>query len=433
MQFIPPYNSQDFASSFDKFQYSGAYLRFAVITQVHSDKGTVDIEWLDHPGARQDILLPMSSQGTYALPTVGSVAVIGFDAGHGAHILRYLPAGYRDLVGTPRVDSKGNTIEITPTIRKIAPGEQMLISYNSVSKAMDTAQFKVPETTGTYFYMNQVGDIVMETMNQDSWELNRNRNLITQNSMNYQAITEAGILDFGLVKREMPDDTEGIIENIISTTGGSNSAEEDALTEFRLRVLEVADAESITAPEIDDPLIEINLGTKVTNDGQIVETDNTHAATSDGASKEIMIQLKTKADQGFEFTVDKEGNLTVKVNGNVKVATEGDVEIGVTGDAKMNVGGDAEMTVDRDAKLSVNGDAKMEVNGNIDASARNMKFSANDIKIAGNGKEKAVVLETFLDRYNMHTHEAPNGPTGVPDAATPVIPGSHISKITKMG
>jgi len=343
MTFVPPYNPQDFTSPFDGFELPGIFLRSAVITSVHPNKGTVNIEWLDHPSMRQEILLPMSGQGIYELPTIGSTVLVGFDKGYSAHILRYLPAGYRDLVGTPRIDAEGKNIQIGPVIRKIDSGEKMLVSYLKDPGGEKTSQFVTPVPTGTYFYMSNVGDIYMETAEGDSWMLDRLNNSIVQNSMNFKAVTEAGVLDFGLVKREF---TEG--KSIVSADGNplgsSGQSTEEALTEFRLRILETADANSLTAPEVDNPFIELTLGTKIKEslDGvfELDTTDSSHAQTSDSQPKEIMIQLKTKADQGFEFTVDKEGNLTVKVKGNVKFAINGgDFQIGIDDGHEMKLGG----------------------------------------------------------------------------------------------
>lgn len=334
-----PFNSNDFSSHFVQKPRPSTYLRPAVIIHVDSAMGTVNVEWLDHPGVRQNVLLSPSGQGIFELPTVGSVVLVGFGIGFDAYILAYIPIGYRDLVGTPRENDQ----EIAPSIRKIDAGEKMLVSYLEQSEKNPANEFATPVTTGTYFHMSNGGDIFMTTAEGDSWGLNRSNNIIHQNSMNFRATTEAGVLDFGLVKREF---TEG--ESIISVAGNplgsSDQFSEEALTEFRLRILETADANSLTEPEIDNPFIELTLGTKIkeSSDGvfELDKTDSSHAQTSDGTSKEIMIQLKTKADQGFEFTVDKEGNLTVKVKGNVKFAiNEGDFQINIDDGYKMELGG----------------------------------------------------------------------------------------------
>jgi len=334
------FNSNDFSSHFVQKPRPGTYLRPAVITSVDPDVGTVNIEWLDHPGARQNVLLSPNGQGTFELPTVGSTVLVGFDIGFNAYILAYIPAGYRDLVGTPRLE---NNQDVTPSIRKIGVGEKMLVSYLPQSEKSSTDRFAVPVTTGTYFHMSNSGDIFMTTNGGDSWELNSSNNIIQQNSMNFRATTEAGVMDFGLVKREFTDG-EYMVSTAGNPLGSSDQLSEDVLTEFRLRILETADANSLTEPETDNPFIELTLGTKIKKLSDDVfeldKTDSSHALTSDGASKEIMIQLKTKADQGFEFTVDKEGNLTVKVKGNVKFAiSEGDLQIGIDNGHKIELGG----------------------------------------------------------------------------------------------
>lgn len=406
------FNPKDFSSHFTLKPQPGTYLRPAVITSVNSAAGTVDIEWLDHPGVRQDVLLSPKGQGIFELPTVGSAVLVGFGIGFDAYILAYIPVGYRDLVGTPRENAQ----EITPSILKLSAGEKMLISYLAKSEENVNNRFATPSPTGTYFYMSNVGDIFMKTAEGDYWKLDRLNNIIQQNSINYRAITEAGTLDFGLVKR-VSADSEKYTEDIISAAGtplgeGTGATgSENALTEFRLRIVETADVNILTAPEITTPLVEFTIGTKVTDDGEIEVTDKTHANTSDNVPKEIMMQLKTKADQGFEFTVDKEGNLTVKVDGNVR--------LDVTGNSDVTIGGNANITVTNDVQIN----------------AVNMTFKATDIKIAGNADEQPVVLETFLKTYyNNHTHIGNTGaPTGKPIIPAPMVKGKDISNITEVG
>lgn len=416
MAYIPPYNPRDFKSAFDGFELPGTFLRLAVIISVHPDKGTINIEWLDHPSMRQEILLPMSGQGIYELPTIGSVVLIGFDRGYHAYVLRYLPIGYKDLVGnaSQAVNDTVN-LQVTPMIRKIDAGEKILVSYLKDPDVEKSAQFVMPVPTGTYFHMDNIGDIYMETVDGDSWQLDRLDNSIVQNSMNFKAITEAGILDFGLIKRTFTEDGRSIVSTAGNPLGDSELNTEEALTEFRLRILETADANPLTEPEVDNPFIELILGTKIkkVSDGvfELDKTDNSHAQTSDDTSKEIMIQLKTKADQGFEFTVDKEGNLTVKVKGNVRVNIEGNSDINVKGNAIVNA--------DKD----------------VNVHADNAIFDANSIRIAGNDKEQPVVLEEFLKSvYDMHTHWGNMGaPTSPPINPSPKIPGKDVSDITKIG
>jgi hypothetical protein len=377
-------------------QVPGAYLRPAVISAVNPATGAVTVDWLDYPGQRSNIPMYLSGQGIFEMPTVGAKVLVGFDKGFGAHIVRYIQPGYKTLIN----DS---------TIWAMKPGEKMLLSYLNDGYTKESS----PEPTGTYFYMNNTGNILMTNRNGDRWLLDTAENIIEQQSMNYKISTEAGILDFGLLKREI---NEKLL--IISNTPGASATPLttglSALTEFRLRLLETADADSTTASEVDDPYIELVLGTKVTNDIVPIKvlTDTTYAVPF----KEIMIQLKAKVDstsvnvssvassQGFEFTVDKAGNMTLKVSGDVRVDVVGKSDITVNGDANIT--------------------------------AKNITMKADEIKIAGNKKEQPVVLKDFIvNSYNTHTHmsSAPATPTSPVIIPSLLIPGKDISDITKAG
>ena len=333
------FNSRDYSTHSAPRPAPSAFLRPAVVISTNADKGTVNIEWLDHPGTRQDVLLTPSGQGIFELPTLGSTVLVGFGVGFDAYILAYVPVGYRDLVGTPR----GTGEEITADLKQLKVGEKMLVSYVDNTEESQSNQFSRPSTTGTHLHMSNTGDVLIKSADGDYWQLVRDNNIIVQNSMNYRAITDAGTLDFGVVKRASTiSDKQS--EDIIATSGaplGSalpGAAAEDALTEFRLKVLGTADANDTTEPAIDDPLIEFVLGTKVSDDGEVVLTDGTHAK----AAKKIMIQLKTKADQGFEFTVDEEGNLTINVKGDVKFGiSEGNLQVDVDEGKEVLLGGDS--------------------------------------------------------------------------------------------
>lgn len=332
LQFFPiTYIPATFKSSFTGWEGQNPYLRLAVILAVNTIAGTINVEWLDHPGSRADLPISFAGQGIFEMPTPGAVVLMGFDKAYQAHILRFIQPGYAALI-------KNNTIW------GIQPGEKMLVSYLNDSIVNKERQFALPVPTGTYLHLNNVGDILMTTADGDYWQLNRREQSIEQYSLNHSVRTEAGILDFGLIKRPT---TDGI--KIISTAGkplDDSSASQNSLTEFRLRILETADANIETAPEIDNPFIELTLGTKLketinTDDSrqyELAKTDNSHAG---GPDKEIMIQLKTKADQGFEFTVDKDGNLTIKVKGNVKFdITNGNMLINVDDNGKIQLGGE---------------------------------------------------------------------------------------------
>jgi len=331
IQFNPvAYNRRDYTSPFVGWEGQNPYIRPAIILAVNVSTGTINIEWLDHPGSREELPIPQAGQGIFEMPTPGAVVLMGFDKSYQPYILRYLQPGYTALINNS-------------TIWKMQPGEKMLVSYLNESLVRKDRQFAIPVPTGTYLHLNNAGDIFMTTADGDYWQMNRRDQTIEQYSLNHIVRTEAGILDFGLIKRAVNNEVK-----IISESGKAMddpSASQDALTEFRLRVLETADANPETLPEVDDPFIELTLGTKLketinaddTRQYELAKTDDSYAG---GANKEIMIQLKTKTDHGFEFTVDKDGNLTMKVNGNIKFdVSAGDVTINVDDNGKVHLGG----------------------------------------------------------------------------------------------
>lgn len=380
---IPTYNLADFKSPDTGFHRDGLWIRPGIIRATDHTTGLVDIEWLDYPGIRQGVSLTQPHQGMFQFPTTGAVVLIGFDQAGNAQILRYLPTGYQAQINDA-------------DLWAIKPGEINLVSYRPEST--QTENFPIPNTTGSQIYMDNSGNIQITTALGEKWLMHSDTNTIAQESMNYNIITEAGRLQFGLVKRASKSSSNA--EFIITPEGtnleDSTSADPNALTEFRLRLLDQADANPDTAPELDNPFIELSLGIKVDSSGNIETTDgNTHAETS-GENQEIIIQLKTKADQGFEFTVDKEGNVTFLTNGNIKLKTLKAANIEIGGNADIIVGGD--LTVD-----------------------------ASKISLGGSNK---LVLDTFLSTYNNHTHGSSTGPT------TPPIEKSlpfHTSNTTEAG
>lgn len=360
---------------------STPYHRLAVITEVNAEKGTIALRWLDHPGGREDIVISQAAFGSWEFPVPGATILVAMRKGDLPEIDRYIPIGYAKQVET------GQT-------KQLYPGEKLFRSYDGSEDA--GKQFPVPVPTGSEIYMSRTGKIIFRDGVNDWWEIDPKEGLIHQNSMTYQNTTEAGILDFGLVRREMPtypdptQNTEMVLvtqDNIDIADGGK------AFTEFRLRIIETADVDPTTAPEVDDPLVEVVLGTKIQRVGSGLDTEYSPELTPSDAAEagnEICVQLRTKGTVGFEFTIDKVGNVTMRVKDSKKLKIIcSDVE------------------VDSD-KVTVVG---------------------TDIKLGGGGGEKAVVLSDFISDFNSHTHPDPvSGTTGTP--TTPVT--DRISTKTKV-
>ena len=374
--YIPKYDPDDYKNPEVGFHSDGLWLRPAVVKSVDPKTGLVDVNCLDYPGIKTGLVMTQAHQGIFQAPTIGSVVLLGFGQGYNPYILRYVPVGYGSQISAGKV-------------HPILAGELMLVSY--LDSKVREKQVSVPVETGTLFYMNNVGNIDMKTAKGSSWGMNNEEDEISQSSMNYKVSTEAGILEFGLTKRHSIITTNGLpIEE------SSSGTTPEGLTEFRLRVLDKADANPLTEPEVDNPFIELTLGVKVDDGGEIVKTTPSHAKTTRDA-QQIIIQLKTKAEQGFEFTVDRQGNVTLQIKGNTKIKVGGDTDISVTGNTNLDVKGD-------------------------------IIANAASIQLAGTSQ---VVLSNFLKIYNTHTH--PVTGTGVPSGA-PILLSTdiHKSKVVKV-
>jgi len=330
------------------------YHRLAVITSVNAEKGTVAIKWLDHPSGRDNIVISQAAFGSFDFPVPGAVILVAMREGDIPEIDRYMPIGYAKQVQAGEA-------------KQLQPGEKLWRSYSGFETDQNQ-QFPIPIPTGSEIYMSNSGKIVFRDGTGDWWELDPTDNVIHQNSMTYQCTTEAGVLDFGLVKREMPtypDPTQNSEMVLVTRNNTSILNGGKAFTEFRLRVLETADVDPTTAPEVDNPFVEVILGTKIKRTGSGLNTVYSPEETTDNhaeSGNEICIQIRTKSTIGFEFTVDKEGNVS--------------------------------MSLANDKKL---------------------KVVCDNILLGGAGNEKAVVLSDFITTYNGHTHPDPaSGFTGVP-------------------
>ena len=328
--------------------------RLAVVSNVNAIKGTVNLKWLDHPGGRENVVISQAAFGSFEFPVPGAVVLIAMGQGDLPEIDRYIPIGYVKQV------QEGDA-------KQLHPGEKLWRSYVG-SDVEQGKQFPIPIPTGTEIFMSNSGKIVLRDGAGDWWELDPIDNIIHQNSMTYQVYTEAGVLDFGLVKREMPtypDPTENSEMVLVTRNNTSILNGGRAFTEFRLRVLETADVDPTTAPEIDDPFVEVILGTKIKRQGSGLNTTYSPETTTNShaeSGKEICIQIRTKNAIGFEFTVDKEGNVTMGM-----------------------------------------------------ADGKKLKIKCDDIVLGGGGNEKTVLLSDHVNTYNTHTHlESGGGTTATP-------------------
>ncbi len=328
-------NLVDFASTNDR-------LRFARITDVDTDKGVVGISWLDHPGGRVEVILSQPSWGFFTVPTVGSIVACGFDTVDRTTILRYIPIAYKARHGDP---SEG-AFEPQDALREVKEGEHFLKSI-----------------AGAEVYMDVNGNIVLSSGAGSYWKITL-EDLIQQNSETWKVQNEAGTLTMGIVRRlyEDTDFTPVQVDNRIIKNGS-----DEAYVEYRLRVAETADASVGTASTPD--LVEITVGTLIDSEGNVTQSTNENNVT---------IDIRTKNDVGFQFRVDRDGQV------------------------EMTVKGGSEFTID-----------------------------ADKVKITQGGEEQAVVLSDFIDDHNNfvsdfnqhgHVSAAPGVSTGPPSVIPSLVP-----------
>ena len=119
---ISSYDSKKFAPQVRSNQMD-TYLRLARITSVDASKGVCDIEWLDHPGTRQNVSISLAGQGIYDIPVPGAIVLIAFDKGYNALIIRSLSQTFTSL--TEFTDTQ------VPQLRKLHPGDKLFVSFRN--------------------------------------------------------------------------------------------------------------------------------------------------------------------------------------------------------------------------------------------------------------------------------------------------------------
>lgn len=343
-------------------------LRIAYITHVDHIRGTVEIKWLDHPGSRSNVQINQSALGTWDFPVVGAVVLIKM-RNDIPEILRYIPLNYSSQVQSGHIE-------------QLYPGEKLFMSYHAAPVVQgDSLPQLIP--TGTQIKMDNSGRIIMSTGVADKFLIDPTENIIEIDSMTHRISTEAGIIDFGVTKREIPSTIDPSLTDTVTIF--KNPATGQTYTELRVRLLDMSDNNPLTPPEVDNPFIELAMGTVLKSQGNPVSTyiPDTVPSGDPGSGHEIALSLKIKDKTNsaspvvFLFRIDKAGNV------------------------------------------------KMEVDGNF-------TLKCNDILLGGHDLEKQIVLKdflttiynTFITVYNSHSQIGnlglPTGPPLVPATPSPL-------------
>ena len=244
------------------------YTRIGMIDQVNPLEGTCTIKWLDRPGRRYDVLLTQGSPNEWCIPKRGDCVLVAFDHHERARIIRYINVGHAARIK----DSK--------SLPKLKDGE------------------KLWEVEGSYLYLKKGGDIVLSTLDKGYIVLEANTGTWKSETVSWKIITEAGIMNFGLIKRFVSDGTQREYQEIVDEEGNN-------YTEFRIKIAEQADG-ILGVSGLEDPFIDIALGTYVDADGKAV---NKKGEEGD-YNKQLVVKISLK--NGVQISIDKEGRVSLK-------------------------------------------------------------------------------------------------------------------------
>jgi hypothetical protein len=385
------FDYSDFKDVSASFPTPELYLRRAKIIAVDHNRGLVDVEFLDYGGIRQQVPFGVPGHNIFDVPVVGAVVLLAFDQIFGAYIVGYLRFGYADIVGY-RPPADAHTTR--PIVIQPNPGDLLLTSY--IENPSLTA---TPIPTGSSVHIRNTGLIAVQDMLGQYITVNPSIDnpTISQSSMSYHCHTEAGLLDFGLVKRNIDVEGETSLQVLNTDAELMSNNNPNALTEFKLRLWETADSSLATLPEATKPFIELTMGTKVEEAGV-----GAYQLEKSPENENITVQLKTFNVQNnnqiakFDLTIDKAGNVSVTAAGAVTI----------------NVGGNANIVA----------------TGNVVVSAPKVSVDSENIELSS--ATNKVLLDSFVGQFNGHTHPSSGGPTGTPTA--PVVSSTVTSKNVKV-
>lgn len=246
------------------------YTRIGMVDRVDPSEGTCTIRWLDRPGKRYDVLLTQGSPNEWCIPKRGDCVLVAFDHHERARIIRYINVGH------------ATRVQSTKSLPKLKDGE------------------KLWEVEGSYLYLKKNGDIVLSTLDSGYISLESNTGTWRSETVNWKIITEAGVMNFGLVKRFVSDGTQREFQEIVDEEGNN-------YTEYRIKIVETADG-SLGVTGVENPFIDITLGTYVNQEGKAVDKKDQQA---DG-NKQLAVKISLQ--NGVQINIDKEGRISLKAS-----------------------------------------------------------------------------------------------------------------------
>ena len=268
-------------------------LRIAKIVAVNQDSNTVDVEWvwpMQGTMGGIEITSPYVSlrAGIRFVPEVNTLVVIGFAGGRPAMLSYLLPSNYDTLKDNPK-DNNGKRTRL----REISPGEMY---FNS----SEDAEIFLGDT------------LDLRDKDGNSMHIDPADGSINFDSLNFYIDNEAGRISMGQVLGDVEDKVEVITadgESVTSLAGGNG------LTEFKIKIKEFSDATLLNSDDPSPDIIQITLGTLVSQGGLKVVNQ---------AGNEIVSDVRLLS--GARVQIDKKGNYNIN-DGNMLRPTDEPSEV----------------------------------------------------------------------------------------------------------
>ena len=243
------------------------YLRTGCIVAVNAEEGVCDVRWFDRPGIRSRVLLTQANDKDYYIPEVGSFVIVGFDSKEQARILRYISRGHATRIVQQH------------SLPNLKPGESLR------------------EVAGTIFHMQQNGDVVFLTPDQNKVQLEATTGTFSTDTINVRNTSEAGVSFMGLIKRMVTSLGSKSLQFIKNAAG-------DYLTEYRLQIIEKAD-NAVGVSGI--PIVDIIAGTLVDDDGNIIDKNGNITLADSPTSICLSVVVQRSGNELLNLKIAKDG------------------------------------------------------------------------------------------------------------------------------
>jgi len=152
---------------------------------------------------------------------------------------------------------------------------------------------------GQEIYMDDEGNIIIDNGRGGQIKFDTKNNTVKVDDMNFNVVTEAGLLSFGVASRSYTDPVTGEVTTRLYTTNGTpvNSSNDTVATEFVLKVVPYADNDPTTDPNINNPIAEFRMGNDVSEQGQPQSPWHCYLKVNDSEGNEKALVALSKNGQ----------------------------------------------------------------------------------------------------------------------------------------